>query len=149
MGFNKDLNLIIKGLNDPKRQDILQKLWEKKQMTFIELKNELGMDDKSLKKHLDKLIECLLVERFICIFSKQGIITYYKLSTIGERMVSLLLFGFYGFLFENSHKIANKIKCSFNIGGDEKAEIDGFLEEFSIENESSADLIRRIREGNF
>lgn len=64
-----------------------------------------------------------------------------RLSEIGEDHVKHML-------IQDSRRIAQSLRKSFDIKENEKAEVNGFLAEFQDEKEDSAQLVRKIRESS-
>ena len=107
VGFSEDLQSIIKGLDHPNRQEILNVLRENTRLSFSEIEKKTNINSSLLANHLNNLIENLLVERFYDHYSEKNAYSYYELSIIGKRIITALEAAFYN---QQLSEIAVKIK---------------------------------------
>ena len=94
-GFNEDLQSIIKGLDQPNRQEIIKTLRRNQRMSFTEIEKATNIKSSLLSNHLNNLIDNLLVERYYDHHSEKNAYSYYELSTVGKRIISALETAFY------------------------------------------------------
>lgn len=88
--FPNETKRAIKGLGNEVRYAILAYLLERKEASFSDITEELGLDNSSFRAHVKKLISGGLVENFI----KHGEIrekySYYRITPYGYSFLNHL-----------------------------------------------------------
>jgi DNA-binding HxlR family transcriptional regulator len=95
VGFHEDLQMIIKGLDQSNRQEIIKILRRNTRMSFSEIEKESKINSSLLASHLNNLINNLLVERYYDHYSEKNSYSYYELSNMGKRIIFALEAAFY------------------------------------------------------
>jgi len=94
IGFPRDLQRAIHGLNDEKRQRILLLLNRQGRLSFADIQrqvfNTMKIQKNTLSHHLKILVKSLLIEHFYD--HKAGVehYSYYKISPFGKRVLESL-----------------------------------------------------------
>lgn len=87
----EETRLIVTSFDNPMRQAILVLLQKKGNMSFSNIKRELGLEKLTLNYHLKKLYSAALIDHFFEHEFGNQEYSYYAVTKLGERVLDRLI----------------------------------------------------------